>query len=754
MESILLPPYLETPEALSEEARRELDAILQLCARLNAKGDTRLVFTTREALPAPFDAERHRRELHQLAREDAVKLVERALNQDAEGAGAAADAAREAIEQLVEAVHCHARTLGLLAPALRSRGVEGTRASLVELMGEMEQKFPGSREKSVFASVELSLRRLSPANRERARVLGVFYGAVDLDVLRMMMDWEKADVNSLAGELIETGLATPNPYDHLTLNPALCPYLRGQMDAAQGSALTVRWADAMRGYTEYLVRQRSTQHVELAATLTVLELPNLFALLEQVERAGDAEATIDLATSLFSLLQNAGKPRLLERVAKVRDAAAAALGATWNHASFEAQRTRIEEQLANSRLREALEGAQQLLQRARAAGEKAYPDADYDLAMACFLQARVFRTAGASEQALPLLDEAQKRFETFERDKPARGAERMASVCLAERGDCLRNLGRLDQAAAAYEESIRRAEKIGDARQVAVGKSQLGTVRMLQGRYEEALKAYEEAREQFTRLDEPGTVAVTWHQTGIVYEEAGQPEAAEDAYRKSLAIKVRLGNVAGQANTLMQLGNLYGVVLGRLEEAATFYRQAADKYVEIQDVANEGRSEEQPRKRSCESSVASTKRVRKSSGRSNAMRSSAMHAEPWRTWDILTDIETDAGNAAAAAEAKRRAIASYLAYRRDGGENQQSRWPHLPRRDPVLARRRPGCRCVPAPGTRRSPAAARLDSPFPPSPPGHRRRQPRPHSRRHPGIGLQNGRRNTLPARNAGWRLI
>jgi hypothetical protein len=81
-----------------------------------------------------------------------------------------------------------------------------------------------------------------------------------------------------------------------------------------------------------------------------------------------------LATSLFSLLQNIGKPRLLERVAKVRDAAAATLGPTWSHASFQAQRTRIEQQLAESRFREALDGAQQLLQRARTAGEeKAYP---------------------------------------------------------------------------------------------------------------------------------------------------------------------------------------------------------------------------------------------------------------------------------------------------------------------------------------------------------------------------------------------
>ncbi len=240
----------------------------------------------------------------------------------------------------------------------------------------------------------------------------------------------------------------------------------------------------------------------------------------------------------------------------MRDAAAAALGDAWNHARFEAARTRIEQQLAGGRLREALDGAQQLLQRARAAGEQAYPDADYDLAMACCLLARVLKTAGGSEQALPLLDEARQRFEAVAKERASKAAEGMASVCFAERGDCLRDLGRLDEAAAAYEESIRRAEQLGDDREVAVGKGQLGTVRMEQRRYPEALAAYAEARERFTQLDEPGTVAVIWHQTGMVYQEAGQPEAAEDAYRKSLAIKVRLGNVAGQASTLSATGEL------------------------------------------------------------------------------------------------------------------------------------------------------------------------------------------------------
>lgn len=668
MESVLLPPFLaeDTPEALNEDLRRELDAILKLCARLNGQGDTRLVFTSREPLPAPFAAERNRRELHRLAREDAVKLVERVLNA-AGGDGGSSDAAREEIEQLVDAVHGHARTLALLAPALRARGVAATREALVELMAEMEQRFPGSREQSVFASVELSLQRLSAANRERARVLGVFHGGFFPGALCLMMQWEQTDAFSLAGELVATGLATPNRYNHLALNPALCPYLRGRLDAAERKALTARWVEAMRRYVGFLYEQRS-QNAELAVTLTGLELPNLFALLEIIQRAGDAKATIALTTSLYGLMQFAGKPRLLVGVGQVRDAAAAALGDVWSHARFEAARTRIEQQLAGGRLREAFDGAQALLQRARVAGEQAYPVADYDLAMAHFTLACVLKTAGGAEQALPLLDEARQRFEAVAQEHPDRDAEGMASVCLGERGDCLRDLGRLDEAAAASEEAIRCNEQRGENRDVAVGKCYLGTVRLDQRRYPEALAAYAEARERFAALDEPGSVAMVWHQTGIAYQDADQPEAAEDAYRKSLAIKVRLGNVAGQASTLNQLGNLYDDVLDRPEDAATFYRQAADKYVNIGDMANEGRTR---------NNLAKTLRklhrldeARQEIRRAIECKAPFGHAvEPWTAWAILADIETDAGNPAAAAEAKAKAITYYLAHRRDGGEN-------------------------------------------------------------------------------------
>lgn len=389
MESVLLPPFLaaETHEALAEESRAELTAVLALCERLLKVGETRLVFTSREALPAPFDGARQRPELHRLGREDAVKLVERVL--DAEGDGPPGDsrlldARREAIEQLVDAVHCRARTLALLAPALRSRGVEATHESLVELMAEMETRFPGSREQSVYASVELSLRRLSQGNRERAQVLGTFHGAVDLDLLRHMTEWDGVDVASLASELVETGLATPNRYNHLTLNPALCPYLRARLDSTEREALTAGWVEAMRAYAGFLAKQRH-QDAEMAAALTVLELPNLFALLDLVERSGDAEATIGLATS-YRLLQRLGKPRLLERVGRIRDEAAEALGDVWNHARFEAARTRVEQRLGGGQLGEALEAKGKAvagyLAYRRDGGENHFPDGRLALAVA------------------------------------------------------------------------------------------------------------------------------------------------------------------------------------------------------------------------------------------------------------------------------------------------------------------------------------------------------------------------------------
>ncbi len=677
MESVLLPPYLETPELLSEAAAEELQAILKLAEWLLRAGETRIVFTSREALPEPFAATRQLRELRKLERRDAVALIERALaaGDGFSGGGGTLEARQEAIEQLAEAVQCHARSLALLGPGLRRRGVEATCEELEEIMEQIERQVaqlppddPRRREQSLFASVELSLRRLSPANRKRVGVLGLFHGGVQLDVLRRMTDWKQTEVMELAAELAATGLCTCNPYNQLSLNPALCPFLKASLSEQEQTAHTARWLKAMAAFLDYLNHQQHL-NAELAATLTLLELPNLFALLDLTQATADLESTIDRATCLFSLLRWLGKPRLLERLARVRDDAAATLGDGWNHAHFQASRNLVEQQLAGGQLREALAGAQQLLDQAIAAGQEAYAEAEYDLAMAYWLQGKVLRKASGAEQALPLLQGAGRRFESIANKRPSRSVKGMVSVCLSEKGNCLFDLGRFDAAAAAYEEAIRGDEQLGDQRSVAVDKHNLGNVRHAQQRYGEALAAYKASHATFSRLNEPGSEAVVWHQIGMVHAKAGEPVLAEEAYNQSLAIEVQLGNQAGQASALLQLGNLYFVNLQRAEEAVVFYKRAAEIYCAIGDTASEGNAM---------TNLANTLRklqrldeARDAITRAIQCKQVFGHAAgAWVSWDILAGILTEAGNPAVATEARKKARTAFLTYRRDGGENQ------------------------------------------------------------------------------------
>jgi tetratricopeptide (TPR) repeat protein len=338
----------------------------------------------------------------------------------------------------------------------------------------------------------------------------------------------------------------------------------------------------------------------------------------------------------------------------------------WSHASFLAESAKIDRLLDRGDLPSAYEAAQQLLDRSLAAGEEAYPEAKYDIAMAHIRLGRVLNMGGAAEAALPPLAEARRRFQALA-DAGGAAAAGMASAAITEIADCLTNLGRWDEAAAAYQEAIGRDEKLDRRRDVAVGKGQLGTVRMLQERYDEALEIYAEVRELFESLGEPRSVAFIWHQIGMIHKNAGQFDQAERAYRQSLAIRVRQKDLAGEADSLIGLGNLYNEMV-RLEDAVKCYRQAADIHVRLQDQRHEGIAR---------NNLANTliKLQRYDEARREMLRAIECKkpyghvAEPWMTWNNLCDLERATGNPQAADEARRQAIASFLAYRRAGGQS-------------------------------------------------------------------------------------
>ncbi|MCB0294462.1 MAG: tetratricopeptide repeat protein, partial [Calditrichaeota bacterium] len=663
MESVL-PDH----QGVNPAGAADVGELLELCSKLQAASEhCCLIFTSRELLPAPYAAAKNTVTLGRLPQDEAIRLVEQVMADNGWQPPESDDAATpEEVAQLVETVGCHPRALVLLAREVAG-GVHATTEAVTKLMAELEAQRPGDRENSLYASVELSLRRLPPGMREPTNRLAVFHGGGHLVNMAAVLGLEPDAMLPLAERLIGVGLAEAQEYGYLRLDPALPDYLKLSQPAEQLAELETAWAEAMVQLIGFLYEQMF-KDAKVASRLTLLELPNLLGLLGWLEKRltadpAQAEAISATVRQIEQLLANLNRPRALSRAVALRTRAAE-LAPEWGQARFNSERLLIERLLGQGQLQSAFDKAQALLEKAKTAGAAAYPGADYDLAMAHFMLGRVLRDAGQADSALTLYTEAQQRFEAL-----GERGERMAAVTLSEQADCLMALGRLEDAAQTYTENIKRAEKLEDFRQAAVSKANLATLRMKQGKYNDAVTGLEEARDIFEQLGEPAMVATAWHQLGNVHQGAGQYDAAESAYRQSLAIKTQTNNLAGQANTLNMLGNLYGGKLGRLEEAVNFDRQAADIFVELGDQRREGLAR---------NNIAITLRKlgRYTEARTEILRAIECNrpfghvAEPWKTFNILHEIEAAEGKTTESQAAWRQARDAYLTYRRQGGYAQ------------------------------------------------------------------------------------
>jgi tetratricopeptide (TPR) repeat protein len=655
LESVLEPP--PGSEAHDTFDADTLSKILDLCRDLTRTGRTRLIFTSREPLPEPFA--KNRLKIGRLDRADAIRLVARVLDRDSgdvEG--------EQEIEALVDAVGCHARALVLLSGEVAASGVRGATENLHQLMTGLERKHPGERERSLLASVQLSLRRLPLATRQKIAPLGVFQGGGSMGAISVVLDLdpENDDLASLAGDLVDVGLAEQLPFGYLRFDPALAPALLSQMTAEERTSARGAWTEAMAAEIRFLYEQRSTDPT-FASNLCLLDLPNLLSALEHSAKTEDPERVVDLASSLESLVSRLNRPNALARAVAIRTTAAQQLGA-WSHAQFEAEQAAMERLWEKGEFAAAVRVARSLLQKTENAGNAAYPEAAYDYASAHFMLGRSLTDGGAAAEALGHLDQAHSCFVALEQTRMAYGA-------LSDKAACLRLLGRNDEAAAAYEEVIAAAGEHGDPRSAAANKEGLARVRGRQRRYSEALQLYDEVLGIFQRLGEPSSVASVWHQIGIVHQQTGRAAESEHAYQEALKITVQSGDTVGESRTLNQLGILYAD-LDRPEDAARCYRQAADGRLRLQDFRGEGLAR---------SNLA---HLLVNLGRFDEARPELERAieckkpfghvtEPWKTFNILRDLERAVGNETAAQQARANALEAYLEYRRDGGAPQNRR---------------------------------------------------------------------------------
>jgi hypothetical protein len=147
--------------------------------------------------------------------------------------------------------------------------------------------------------------------------------------------------------LIEVGMAEEpmHEYRYLRLDPALPAYLRLGQPPEQLEPLTTTWAEAMGQLVGYLYQQKF-QRQPTGFRLTLLELPNLMALLDWLGQRLTADTTLaervaDTAGKIEQLLANLNRPQALARAVALRERAAAVLP-EWGQAQFENQRLQIE----------------------------------------------------------------------------------------------------------------------------------------------------------------------------------------------------------------------------------------------------------------------------------------------------------------------------------------------------------------------------------------------------------------------------
>ncbi len=545
-------------------------------------------------------------------------------------------------------------------------GSGGINETISQIIAVLNKSLTDKRKSTLIAGIENSLKRLSPGIREKIKPLGVFQGGGSISNIANVLQLDDTERDLLVSELLEINLAKPMPYGFLHFHPSLCPFLLNELDEAMLDRSRSRWSECLRQLSEFLYKQQS-EDSKLADELTLMELPNLIKAMEYVQAQEVPEVTLDRATLFEQLIAHLDKPDILAKVKAIQEEEKRK-SSEWAPERFEALRMHVEKYLELGNLPQALSVAQVLLDKCIKSGEQSYDGADYDTAEAYVLLGRVLRMGGASENALQSINEAIKRFEQIASLKKSNAAGIMVSASLAKKGECLLDLNRLDESAAAFEECIRIAEEHNSKKHAAIGKGQLGTVRLSQERYEDSIIAHNEAREIFESLGDMNMVAVAYQQIGAVYEGIGQFDEAEQAFQKSLSISEQQGNLLDQAKNLGRLGSHYAK-MGRTDEAIAYLQRSAEKYVEINNKADEGRV-----RGNLSITLITLKRfadARQEIQRAiECFKPYGHSVEPWRAWDKLHEIELADGNKEAAAQAREQAIQLYLAFRRDGGEDQ------------------------------------------------------------------------------------
>ncbi len=641
---------LDNLETLAPEP---LDALLSVASQWSQAGGCRVLITTRsgELSHADYASEGTRKHLWRPLRglgnkydpEDALELFKQLMRLPPAPQLDPPD--RKALINLFDKVKFHPLSIVLLARELKTRRIAEVGPNLERLLAQTSET---DKDKSLIASLNLSLERLDPEARRHLPRLGVFQGgAFEDDLLKITglgqspQQSQIAQVLQLLMPLLRGEAALPEgvevPAEIQQELQQLQELARNNPEMLEAMLAELPQTELAEGANEAtwqnLRRQLEATGLVQAETLPGVNppflkfhptlAPVLWRQLATEEREAllvrHRQAYYQLSGYLYQQdRQNpyAARAIVLRELPNLLFAVRNALDAADENAvdfvdsvnkfldnfglnKDRAELTRRAEALAepgsrNWYLAQGNKGEQLLAAGRYGEAQQVFEailqvlgeEPSYDR---CLTLSRLGRCLRLQGQAARAAERYREGLQVAARLEPSDGVKRQTSNLQTDLANGLRDMGDFDGARQAYEASLAIYKEIGDARNEATVQFQLGTLEMLQGNLVEAEQRYREALATFQQFNEPASEAITWNQLGNLYQEVQQWEAAEQAYRQAARLLESQGNLTYAAQTWNQLA-IVCKGSGKLEAAEAWYRKAIRGFKDGRDRINESKA--------------------------------------------------------------------------------------------------------------------------------------------------------------------
>ncbi|THU80023.1 TPR-like protein, partial [Dendrothele bispora CBS 962.96] len=141
----------------------------------------------------------------------------------------------------------------------------------------------------------------------------------------------------------------------------------------------------------------------------------------------------------------------------------------------------------------------------------------------------LYRTQGRYDEAIIMISDAQKQFQTF-------GNQLRAAECLWSLGELYRKQKKYNEATERALKAQKQFEEIGDKRGAADCLLTLGYIYMDQARYDEAVDTFSKDQMQYQSIGRIVNVAWCYQCLGIIYRLQGKHEKAKNAFSEALEL--------------------------------------------------------------------------------------------------------------------------------------------------------------------------------------------------------------------------